>query len=359
MKLNVDLCVEYLGMPAEHWTLAAQAAEWIETDALAKELTLTALEALSCGKDDIAADACREIKAYTARMNPALEEGVVPMIFALALPRTLAARRAEGMPEDILRDTVSDYATWARSYEKQFGKVGFGEFYWEVGFHSGKLTKLGRLQFETATFHAPYTIYRHKTTGDILPVPHAGAGVDENGCLVYSNPPAFKTELTVQNGVLRCNRVDTRLARIRREMVEYDLSDLEPILTKGARVLHMHIPETGPLKDEEVAASLAQAKAYYAAKGFPCRVAACESWLLDSALQTYGVGCGNILSFQNRFSLFSWPTDGSEAVSRVFGRGTDASDPDALPENSRLQRGLKAYLKTGKPLRDSGGILFL
>jgi hypothetical protein len=37
----------------------------------------------------------------------------------------------------------------------------------------------------------------------------------------------------------------------------------------------------------------------------------------------------------------------------------DTSDLDALPENSRLQKGLKAFLKTGAPLRDAGGMLVL
>ncbi len=358
MFVDVALCEEYLKMPAAHWDLAVKVGEWIDGDTLAAELVNTALYALRRGADEEAGSACRELKAYVGRMMPELIEGAVPMLFALALPQTLKTLRDSGMPEEIVRETVSDYATWARSYERQTGKVGFGEFYWELGFHSGRLTKLGRLQYETATFHAPYTIYRHRD-GEIIPVPLPGAGVDANGCLVDESPAAFKTSLTVQDGVLRCNRVDTRLARIRPDTVEYKLADLEPILTAGARVLHVHIPETGPLKEDEVAASLAQAKAYYAAKGFPCGAVVCESWLLDSALQTYGEGCGNISAFQKRFTLFSWPTEGSEAVGRVFGRGTDASNPDLLPENTRLQRGLKAYLKTGNPLRDSGGIILL
>ena len=31
-------------------------------------------------------------------------------------------------------------------------------------------------------------------------------------------------------------------------------------------------------------------------------------------------------------------------------RGTDISDPDSLPGDTGLRRGLRAYLKTGKPL---------
>jgi hypothetical protein len=124
-------------------------------------------------------------------------------------------------------------------------------------------------------------------------------------------------------------------------------------------VLNMHIPEVGPLTDESVAESLRMAREYFGAKGYANAVAICESWLLDPALRECVSAPSNILDYQNRFTLFPWDGDHSDTANRVFGRGTDTSDLDALPENSRLQKGLKAFLKTGQPLRDAGGMLVL
>lgn len=362
MVIDVSLCVKYLNMPGEHWSLAARTAEWVDGDSLARALLETALDAMARGARGDAGFACSSLRKHIQTVAPELVEGAHPMVFALALPRTLERLRAEGMPEAIIRDTLSDYGVWARFYEKLTGKAGIGETGWEINFHSGCIVKLGRVQYETCSFHGPYAIYRRRATGELIPVPLDGVGVDGNGFLADEDEPAsaaFAARMSISDGVLRCNRVDTVMARILPEAVEYPMADLEPLLTAGMRVLNLHIPDVGPLDVDEVTQSLALAREYFSAKGYPCDVAVCESWLLDPALLTYGVGCSNILSFQQRFARFPWVTTESDAVNRVFGRSTDLSDLSALPEATRLQRGLKSYLLSGAPLRDAGGICLL
>ena len=186
-----------------------------------------------------------------------------------------------------------------------------------------------------------------------------GLEVDTNGFLAQGAPAVFVTEFSIEGDVLTCNRVDTASARILPERMRIDLNAWQPVLIRGMRVLNLHIPKGEPLSPEAVSESLARAKAFYADRGYPCEVAVCESWLLDPALMEYGRESGNICAFQKRFALYPDLTTGSAAVGRVFGRGTDASDPEKLPEDTRLMRGLKTYLRTGKPLRDAGGVLLL
>ena len=188
---------------------------------------------------------------------------------------------------------------------------------------------------------------------------HDGEEVNDYGYLAMEEPAAFAAVMKIENGVLTCNKIDVKSARVMNETVEYAMDDLELLITKGMPVLNMHIPEVGPLTPESVSESIAMAHDYFTAKGYPAKVAMCESWLLDPALQEYGTAAKNILSFQNRFALYPWDSNGSDTFNRVFGRGTDRSDIDALPEDTGLRRGLKAYLKTGKPLRDTGGLLQL
>ena len=356
---DVELCVKYLGAPQEHWTPAIEAGEWIESDSTAETLARAALNAFENKNRSHASFALRSLKEYAQRMCPQHAEGVVPAVFARALPNTIAALRKEGMPEHLILDTLSDYGTWASYYLRHTGKIGIGEFGWEVNFHSGCIVKLGRVQFETCLYPAPYSIYRSKFTGAIIPALHDGEGVNADGFLALDDPAAFAASMKIENGTLTCNRIDTKSARVLNEMVQYDMTDLELLITTGMPVLNMHIPEVGPLTYESVGESLAMAKEYFAAKGYPCTVAVCESWLLDPALKEYGQGSKNILGYQNRFTLYPWDGDGSEAVGRVFGRGTDTSNPDSLPGDTGLRRGLREYLKTGKPLRDAGGIVIL
>ena len=354
---DIELCVKYLAAPQEHWIPAAEADAWIASDPVAESMANAALNAFAQKNRGHASFAMRSLKEYAQRMCPQHTEGVVPAVFARAMPNTIAALRAEGMPEEIILDTLNDYGTWARYYLKHKGLVGIGEFGWEANFHSGCIVKLGRIQYETTLFPAPYSIYRSKITGEIIPVLHDGMEVNDYGYLALEAPAAFKATMKIENGVLTCNRIDTKSARVQSELVQYALSDIELLITQGMPVLNMHIPEVGPLTPESVSESIAMAKEYFTAKGYPAKVAVCESWLLDPALQEYGTAAKNILSFQDRFALYPWNSDGSEAVGRVFGRGTDVSDPDILPGDTGLRRGLRAYLKTGKPLRDTGGFL--
>lgn len=359
MVIDVSLCCEYLGVTEDHWTQALAALEFANRDPLAKALAQSVLGSLGCGDRENAVESARAAKEYYKNAAPELVEGVYPMLIALALPQTLANFRAAGESEEIIRDTVCDYGTWVRSYFQQTGKVGFGEIGWECNFHSGWIVKLGRIQFERSSFHAPYTVYRHRASGALIVAPNPGVAVNADGFLAIDEPAAFTTEFVRENGALRFNGIDYAAARILPEKVEYAADDLEPLMTTGMHIINMHIPEVGPLSVDEVGRSLEMAKEYFAAKGYPCTVAMCESWLLDPALETYGAHSPNILSFQRRFTKFPWPSTHSDAVNRVFGRGTDTSDLDALPENSRLQKGLKAFLKTGAPLRDAGGMLVL
>ena len=359
MFIDIGLCVKYLGAPAEHWPQAVEAGKWIETDAAAKAMAEAAVNALKKGDRGNGSFAMKSLKQYAQRMAPEHAEGAIPAVFAAALPNTLENLRAEGMPEELILDTLSDYGTWAKYYLKHTGKVGIGESGWEVNFHSGRIVKLGRVQFETCLFPVPYSIYKNKATGEIIPVLHDGEGVNAEGFLAVDEPAAFKAVMKIENGTLTCNKTDTKRARVLAETVQYAMADLELLIAQGMPVLNMHIPEVGPLTDESVGESLRMAREYFGAKGYPNAVAICESWLLDPALRECVSAPSNILDYQNRFTLFPWDGDHSDTANRVFGRGADFDNVDALPEDTSLRRGVKAYLKSKKPLRDAGGIVIL
>lgn len=360
MQIDTTLCETYLDMPASHIPLARQALAWMERDAMGHRFLCAALDAFERCDPDAAGEACSGAKAYAMRAASDVAEGVVPALFALALPGAIERLRGEGIDEDMIHDTLRDYGVWARSYEQQMKRPGFGEIGWEVHFLTGHIYKIGRIQYEHRRIYwAPYTIYRDRASGALLPVPNAGLAVDEQGLLTPGASAAFTTVCEQEKGMLRFHQVDTVRARITPQVCMLPLEQLEPLLAKGMRVLNMHIQEGTPLSDAQVQESLDRAHVFFAARGVENRIAVCESWLLDPALLTYGAGCGNICTFQQRFAKYPECTAYSAAVSRVFGRGTDAADVEALGESTRLQRGLKQYLRAQGVLRDAGGVLEL
>lgn len=360
MHFDAALCQAILEMPDSHVEMARNALVWFKQDAAAGRFCTAALKAFARRDPRSAANICSGAKAYAFETVKEVAEGVVPAIFALALPGAIEHLRSDGLTEEMIADTLKDYGIWARGYEQETGRAGFGEIGWESRFLTGHIYKIGRLQYEFChTYHAPYTIYRDHGTGELIPVPQAGLQIDAQGFLAQGAPAAFTTVCERRDGLLRFNAVDTRRARILPQVNTRPLDRLEVLLCKGMQVLNLHIPECGPLTPELVSESLRQAKAFFAARGVDNRVAVCESWLLDPALQIYGAGCGNITGFQNRFALYPECLTVSDAVNRVFGRGTDASNPENLPENTRLRRGLKAYIAKNGALRDAGGVLEL
>lgn len=360
MQIDIARCEAYLDMPASHGPMARKALAWLEADALGGGFLRAALDAFARRDPDTASRVCSGAKAYAMRVAPEIAEGIIPAIFALALPGAIERLRADGIDEDMIYDTLKDYGIWARSYEKQMGRPGFGETGWEVRFLTGHIYKIGRIQYEHhCIYYPPYTIYRNRADGTLIPVPEAGLEIDAQGFLALGAPMAFTTVCEQKDGLIRFNEVDTVRARIVPQVRTLPLKQLEPLLAKGMQVLNLHIPECGPLDETQVQESLDKAQAFFEARGLESRIAVCESWLLDPALLTYGAGCGNICGFQQRFAKYPECTTHSAAVSRVFGRGKDASNVDELTEDTRLRRGLKAYLKANGTLRDAGGVLKL
>lgn len=53
----------------------------------------------------------------------------------------------EGLPYDVLLDTLSDIPTWTKKYYREYNDIGLFEYGWTVLAHKLYLHKLGRLEF--------------------------------------------------------------------------------------------------------------------------------------------------------------------------------------------------------------------
>ena len=94
-------------------------------------------------------------------------------------------------------------------------------------------------------------------------------------------------------------------------------------LKKGDNILEVHIPATGPMREDDCKASVLAAKVFFA-NYFPdysYRFFTCHSWLLDRTLEQFLDDDSNIIKFQRMFKiirddnsneifryLFSWDT---------------------------------------------------
>src|SRR5262249_36717892 len=85
--------------------------------------------------------------------------------FYVLLSRTPSLRefhRQRGVPEDVTLDTLSDLELWTRYYKSHTGRTGLHRPDWLQNHFTGRLYKLGRLQFESHISHLPFNVYQHR-----------------------------------------------------------------------------------------------------------------------------------------------------------------------------------------------------
>lgn len=132
-------------------------------------------------------------------------------------------------------------------------------------------------------------------------------------------------------------------------------------IQKGDPAILIHIPGDGPLDSEAVQDSLRQGYAYYKEQ-FPGGVVpfVTDSWLLyPPYMDEVFPKEGNIQKFAALFHIIDQYVDESYGdFSSVFGCAYHGADLSHMPQKTRLQRNLLAYLRQGKKMGSAHGIFF-
>lgn len=210
------------------------------------------------------------------------------------MPFTLGFWSRLGVPEEIAVASLSDVGRHMDIHRRVHGVTGIDAGWWVTLCLRAEIVDLGRLQY------ARYTL---------------GVG-DES-------PPWYPEPEAIERG---------------------------PGFLRGDACIGVHIPEGGPLGDDEVEQSLLEAGSFFS-RYFPVasrRLATCWSWLLDDQLAEYLPASSNIVKFQRRFELVPGGDDGDENVLRFVFRASHDADLAALPQTSTLERAAVAHIASGR-----------
>ncbi len=143
-------------------------------------------------------------------------------------------------------------------------------------------------------------------------------------------------------------QVSAKLFRI--GQLEYELTTLE-----GEDIVSLHIPTDVDLRLEVLGPSLKEglAELYRLFPEYEGKAVYCHSWLLSPLLKEFLSETSNILRFQALFDLESEGTPGNDVLLWVF--KNPKLPREEYPENTSLQRKLKAFfLQGGKFLEGTG-----
>lgn len=241
--------------------------------------------------------------------------------------KTLAALSNCVVPEDALREIEGCF---------------YGPWYQVEQLLAG----LDTLQILMVYLHMiPYT--RQRYLDRELPEEVLWDGLQDVGIWVREHEHQFdRPGLCAWPWVAKTLRMEVfRLGRLQFEpgILHHEIRVGEAVYPQGTPILRVHIPAEAPLDIPRVEASLLAASQFFREQK-PVLLH-CHSWLLSPGLRLLLPADSRILAFQALFHIYA-VTDGRQAEERVFGQLRD--DPAQYPEDTSLQRNLKAYLLSGK-----------
>lgn len=217
-------------------------------------------------------------------------------LFAAAMYGTAVRLHAQGVPEQVLHDTFCCLHRMMGEYEQEFHVTGFDRGFWVWRQTCGTLVRLGTLEFEY--------------------LPAIGEWAAGFTGLAADTP-----------------------------------------------VLSVHIPSAANLSREALDDSYRQARAFY--RDHPCMCLKndqepaaiyCSSWLLSPTLLTLLKPDSGIRRFAQDFDIRYSNTESKGCWHFLFMKKDDTPAAD-LPENTSLQRDVKAYLMAGGGIGSGAGLL--
>lgn len=139
----------------------------------------------------------------------------------------------------------------------------------------------------------------------------------------------------------------------RRRRFRCDTPCGDQVFPENSYYLDVHIPGAGPLRQELCRDSYKKAVEFYKKRfGDDNIVIGCYSWLLSPDLDALLPEGSNILAFAHQYTLTETvPDKDFDFLGYAFGVHEKPEDLNTLPENSSLQRALKAWLLEGNILR--------
>lgn len=133
-----------------------------------------------------------------------------------------------------------------------------------------------------------------------------------------------------------------------------------PVVPSGEYVIEVHIPQGEPLDIDECMKSFEMAKPFFARlyPDKPAEYFVCGSWLLSPDIPNVTDENSNICRFMRLWTQLPHDGDkGAQTIERVFGFTFDPADIASAPENTSLQRRVKAHILAGGMVESSFGCI--
>ncbi|WP_052087771.1 acyltransferase domain-containing protein [Paenibacillus wynnii] len=329
-KSFVDDINHLLGLPETALQVYREETERINTDHGLQTRAISLHEMLQRGGKswEVVADCLKKLMP---------EKGMfAAVVLGSCVPQLTEWYQTRGISQTILVDTLSDFRVWMEQHRKRYGEWGISEVGWLIHHLSGRLFKLGRLQFMPTNYMGRIKVYRHRESGELAILSGPGVSFRRDGKVKEAfgrvgteegwESVFHETELHVTgHRILEGGEADP-------ETIQLEKQAWELLLEEGNLVLDIHIPEGGSLSEADCSVSYDMAETFFKENGIgeDFKAFVCTSWLLSPQLRKVLPESSNIVNFQSEFHLVPEYSNDDQMMERVFG-----SRPEKLSEAPR------------------------
>jgi hypothetical protein len=218
--------------------------------------------------------------------------------------------------------------------------------------------RLGRLEFQLASYAGGVTAWRRPRDGAVLALAEDGVRVDAGGLrLSHDAPPkeGWTAHLLETPDTVVGSPIDP-VGRIWPPSVRLDRREWTPCLRGGDLVLHLHIPAGGGMTWDACVDSFRRALDFFPRHHAdrPFVAATLGTWFMDPRLAEILPPAANPLRLQRASYLFPTPPAPGGLWFVFF---TPTSDPSSLPRDTSLRRALAEFLDRGGKWNGGGAFV--
>ncbi|MCK9480128.1 MAG: acyltransferase domain-containing protein [Firmicutes bacterium] len=268
---------------------------------------------------------------------------------------------SRGLPHKIIEDTFDEFGGKAVDFRERFGNTGISIFLgWLQNFINLKIIRVDRFNFEMKEFSGNVRAYKsnsgaYKLLADDVMVHRSGQILGSIGC--EDEEGSYHAKITEDDALYTGFAIgDDGLVKGRTSLEKSSWSE---VLRAGDPVLSVHIPARLSLAPDVCDASYKHAAEIFR-KHYPefdFRAMCCFSWMMDPSLYDVIGKQTNLTMFLDRYIKFPAKSRGTGVMSFVFLSEVQIP-PEKMPENTSLQRSVKAHYMAGKYIYEQGGVFF-
>lgn len=283
------------------------------------------------------------------------------VILLTGLEGTMNYYQSKGISEEVLIDTFRDVKLWIDHYHDKYGVWGLEQNHWLTNHFTGRLFKLGRLQYIAEKFNNPIRVFRCKKDNKVVAISEGGIVYRGDGqingtCNVTDSEAGWTSFFYEDEAKIEGSPISP-YGYASKETIKLNKSEWELALSKGDTVIDIHIPASGKLNRDLCKQSVLSAEEFFYSF-FPeikYKAYHCTTWLFDSQYQKILPKNSNIVQFQREFYLYPLRTSDNAVWERVFGKRLE--DLASAPKDTVLRRAVIDYYEGGYRLHDAGGFI--